>query len=115
MRVPAADLEAFEAKARESFPTFHIWPVHPRETYHTILFLEPLTERNRAAIGYDMSTEAIRRVAMMRARDTGRSAASGKVTLVQEIDEDVQPGFLIYLPVYEGIAVPETVEARRER
>jgi signal transduction histidine kinase/CheY-like chemotaxis protein len=114
VRVPEADLEDFEEAAREEFSSFHIWPGHPRKELHTILYLEPLDERNRAAIGYDMFTEEIRREAMIRARDTGHSAASGIVTLVQEIDRDVQSGFLIYLPVYRGIVLPETVEARRE-
>ncbi len=51
---------------------------------------------------------------MARARDTGQPAASGRVTLVQEIDEDEQAGFLIYVPVYEGGVTPDTIEARRD-
>src|SRR5690606_23041865 len=60
----------------------------------------PLDDRNRAAIGYDMFTDPVRRDAMRRAAQTGEPAASGKVILVQEIREDVQAGFLIYVPVY---------------
>ena len=43
-----------------------------------------------------------RREAMLRARDEGRATASGRVTLVQEDATNPQPGFLVYLPVYEG-------------
>lgn len=115
-RVRPEERAAFEAQARENLPDFRIWPEEPREEYHAILYLEPLDARNRAAMGYDMYTEAVRRDAMSRARDTGAAAASGAVTLVQEIDDDErQAGFLIYVPVYEGGAVPPTVEARRER
>ena len=84
-----------------------------RDEYHAIVLLEPHDARNRAALGFDMSTEPVRREAMGRARDTGRPAASGPVTLVQEIEPVKQQGFLVYVPVYEGR--PETVEARRER
>jgi PAS domain S-box-containing protein len=35
------------------------------------------------------------------------------VTLVQEIDEEKQAGFLIYLPVYRGGQIPETEAERR--
>ena len=51
---------------------------------------------------------------MSRARDTGSAALSGKVTLVQETDKDVQAGFLMYLPVYRNGAPQESPEQRRE-
>ena len=39
--------------------------------------------------GYDMYSNAVRREAMEKARDTGQAVISGKVTLVQETNEDV--------------------------
>ena len=60
-----------------------------------------------------MFTEPTRRLAMERARDTGTPAASGLVTLVQEIDGNPQAGFLIYMPVYRTPMIPATVEERR--
>jgi len=92
---------------------FRIWPERPRDELHAIVYLEPLDRRNSAALGFDMFTEPVRREAMARARDTGQAAASGRVTLVQEIDERKQAGFLIYLPVYRGRAPPATVSDRR--
>ena len=50
---------------------------------------------------------------MERARDTGLPAASGRVTLIQEIDTENQPGFLIYTPVYSNDPSPVTVDERR--
>lgn len=88
-------------------------PLDPRDEHHAIVYLEPLDRRNLAAIGYDMYSEPVRRRAMARARDEGTAALSGAVTLVQEIDERKQAGFLIYVPVFAGGAVPPTVEARR--
>ncbi|MBD2464688.1 CHASE domain-containing protein [Oscillatoria sp. FACHB-1407] len=84
-----------------------------RPVYYPIVYLEPLDQRNRAAIGYDMFTEPTRRAAMERARDQGIPAASGKVVLVQEIDEQKQAGFLIYVPIYEGGGIPDTLTERR--
>ena len=80
---------------------------------HAILYLEPEDARNQAALGFDMYSDPTRRAAMARARDSGRPAMSGKVELVQEIDAHKQAGFLIYVPVYEGGAIPPTPEARR--
>ena len=93
--------------------TFHIDPAGDRADYYPILYLEPPDGRNRTAIGYDMWTDPVRRAAMERARDTGMPAASGRVMLVEEVDGRRQPGFLIFVPVYDGGRVPETVAARR--
>jgi PAS domain S-box-containing protein len=114
LRVQAGELGAAMTQIRQGgAPDFRIWPEHARAEYHTIVYLEPLDRRNRAAIGYDMFSEPVRRAAMERARDTGGAAASGKLTLVQEIDERKQPGFLIYLPVFADGRPARTVEERR--
>jgi PAS domain S-box-containing protein len=94
---------------------FEIWPRENGRDQHAIVYLEPLDERNHAAIGFNMHSQPVRRKAMHRARDTGKPAASGKVTLVQEIDEIKQAGFLIFLPLYRGAAIPATVRERRQR
>ena len=116
LRLGPAERESVERRLRDQgLPGFRVWPADPRAELHTIAFLEPLDRRNQAALGYDMFSEAVRREAMSRARDTGAPAASGRVTLVQEIDEAKQAGFLIYLPVYRGQPPPSTVEERRAR
>jgi signal transduction histidine kinase/CHASE1-domain containing sensor protein/CheY-like chemotaxis protein len=115
VRIPASRLDAVVAGERRTRPEFRVWPEDPRDEYHAILYLEPLDRRNAAAIGYDMFTESTRRAAMERARDSGEAAASGLVTLVQEIDETKRPGFLIYVPIYDDGLVPTSVEERRRR
>jgi signal transduction histidine kinase len=98
------------------FPEFTIWPADPpREEYHAIVLLEPLDRRNRAAIGYDMFTNPVRREAMTRARDSGDAAASAPVRLVQELDVEGQRGFLIYVPIYATGVVPQSVAERQEK
>lgn len=68
---------------------------------------------NQRAFGFDMFSEPVRRAAMERSRDTGRAALSGKVILVQEGEDGKQPGFLMYMPVYELGKPTDTVEERR--
>src|SRR5260370_41051291 len=98
---------------REGNPSFKIWPEGNRAEYHSIIYLEPVDRRNQVAIGYDMFTDRTRRAAMEQARDTGLPTASGRVTLVQEIDAEKQAGFLIYAPVYRNGALTNTLEQRR--
>lgn len=97
----------------EGFPDYQIRPPGERELYSSIVYLEPFSDRNRLAFGYDMLSEPVRRAAMEQARDGNAAALSGKVTLVQETDQDVQPGSLLYVPVYRQGAPTETIEQRR--
>ena len=82
--------------------TVRHWPEGERDSYSAILYIEPLNRRNRAALGFDMMSEATRREAMLRSRVNGQSAMSGRVLLVQEIEKFKQPGFLIYAPLTPG-------------
>jgi signal transduction histidine kinase len=105
-----AQADAYIAQRRRHDPGFRIWPEGDRPLLTTIAYLEPQDERNRVAIGYDMATEPVRAAAMRAAADSGQAQASGKVTLVQEIDERKQAGFLIYLPLFAGGGVPAPAE-----
>lgn len=109
VRVDAANVPRFvDDVKRAGHPGFGIWPATPREIYFPIVYLEPRDKRNQAAIGYDMFTEPVRNEAMTRAARTGSASASGRVTLVQEIDPEKQAGFLIYVPVYrDGSPSPD--------
>jgi sigma-B regulation protein RsbU (phosphoserine phosphatase) len=98
----------------QGFPSYSIKPPGPRQIYMPIVYLEPFDASNQRAFGFDMFSEPVRRKAMERARDTGRTEVSGKVTLVQDSDEGVQAGFLMYLPDYAPGARLSTVAQRRE-
>jgi len=110
---PGKRKQTIEQMRKAGHPDFRIWPEGDRPEYHTIIYLEPADRRNQAALGFDMTTEPIRRAAMERARDTGAAVASGRVTLVQEIEEPKQSGFLIYAPVYRNGAKTDSVSDRR--
>ncbi|MCJ8190411.1 CHASE domain-containing protein [Sphingomicrobium aestuariivivum] len=92
------------ASAYRQGETFRaLWPEGEREGYSIITFLEPGNERNEAALAFDMMSEDNRRAAMERARKSGEVALSHKIELVQEIDEDKQAGFLLYMPVTQPL------------
>lgn len=109
------DLQEHIAAIRaEGFPDYTVRPDGIRELYAPVIFLEPFDARNQRAFGYDMFSESTRRAAMEKARDTGQPALSGKVELVQETTTNVQPGTLMYVPVYRPGATPSKLESRRE-
>jgi PAS domain S-box-containing protein len=76
------------------------------------LHLEPRDWRNQALAGYEMFTDPTTRDAMARARDTGRPAMSGKVTVIREFWSKKHNGFHLFLPIYHG--VPNSRAARRQ-
>ena len=105
----------FERRQRlqPGFENFSIRPAGVRTRYSTILHLEPFDWRNQRAFGFDMLSEPVRAEAMNRARDSGRVALSSRVTLVQEISSDVQPGALMYRPIYRKGWLTSTDQERR--
>lgn len=112
--VPQSELDRHISRIRaEGFSDYTVWPLGIRSEYTSIVFLEPFDGRNRKAFGYDMFSEPVRRTAMERARDTATVSMSGKVSLVQETDEDAQAGFLMYLPVCREDLRPVTSETDR--
>lgn len=91
-----------EEQIREQgFPNYTIRPHGLRAFYAPVIYLEPFNARNKKALGYDVFSEKVRREAMLQAMQTGKAAITGKVTLIQENDKDVQTGFLMYMPVYK--------------
>ncbi|UCV05206.1 CHASE domain-containing protein [Dechloromonas denitrificans] len=114
LMIASRDKAAHERAMRaEGFPAYKIRPPGEREQYGAIAYVEPLDDINRPVIGYDMYSEPVRREAMERARDTGRPALSGKIILVQDEGKRVQPGFLIYFPVYRPTMSRDGIAARR--
>jgi signal transduction histidine kinase/CheY-like chemotaxis protein len=84
------------------------------DEHHDILFVEPRDDRNRAAIGTDMSRDPTRRAAMDLARDTGAAVATAPLVLTHTPSEPPPAGFLVFFPVYQGW-LPGTIQERRAR
>jgi signal transduction histidine kinase len=112
--IPRDQLRQHIQSFRDSgFSDYTVFPEGDREIYTSIIYLEPFSGRNLRAFGYDMFSEPVRREAMATARDSSFAVLSGKVHLVQETDEDVQAGALMYIPVYRQGMPVNTVEERR--
>lgn len=94
---------------RQGHPDYGIFPEEERNIYAPIIYLEPFAGRNLRAFGYDMYSEPLRYQAMQYASEHNTIGMSGKVILVQETDTDVQPGFLLYLPVYQKQSSADSV------
>ncbi len=109
-QVPAF-IQAIQA---EGFPQFSISPPGDRPLYTAIIWLEPFNAMNQRAFGYDMYTEPVRRQAMDHTRDTGKTSITGKVILVQEGEQEIQNGILMYVPSYRASMPLATVQQRRE-
>lgn len=112
-RVGAGGRERFVAEVRaDGNAGYQIYPPGERDSYTPVLYIEPFTGRNLLAFGYDMNSEQVRRSAMERAVADGRVAISEKLTLVQDAEDDLQPGFLMYIPVYRKGMVVDTLQQR---
>jgi signal transduction histidine kinase len=110
--VSHSELKRFELETqKDGVPNYLVYPPGKRPDYFAIKYIEPI-EINGAALGYDMGSEQTRRMALEKARDTGKPTISGKIILVQ--DAARTPGFLLYVPFYKEGSHPKTVEARRQ-
>ncbi|MGJ8653236.1 MAG: CHASE domain-containing protein [Opitutaceae bacterium] len=78
--------------------------------HYIITHIEPI-EDNREALGLNVASEINRKSAAERARDSGNTTMTGRITLVQ--DGKSRPGFLIYLPIYKAGKPIDTIGERR--
>ncbi|KPL68702.1 histidine kinase [Erythrobacter sp. SG61-1L] len=104
-RVDAGQVEDFDRLVMLEYgEDVHIRPaIAPGQPYAVpVTLLEPDTQRNRRALGYNMYVEPTLRAAMIEAERTARPSASGKVSLSRQ-GRDSGAGFLIYMPVFESV------------
>jgi diguanylate cyclase (GGDEF)-like protein len=113
--VGAHQVEAHQAIVRRGgHPDYRVFPPGQRDWYSPIIYLEPFTDNNRLAFGFDPASEGRRRAALEQARDSGLPAMSASIKLVQEIaGTPEQSGFLIVLPVYNHPQPIATLAQRR--
>lgn len=113
-KITANETNWFEQRLRTAGGTNSaIYPPGNRAIKCPVLFLQPLDQRNERALGYDMFSEPVRRAAMLQAA-TNEPAISGKVTLVQEIYNQKQPGFILYVPVFRSGTFPDATPEREQ-
>lgn len=112
-RVMAADRARFEADAgapitqRDAAGQRIVAP--PKPEYVVVRYVEPATDQK--AVGLDVASETVRREALVRARDSGATAATGPIRLVNDDGELLS--ILLFAPVYDTRPVPADLEQRR--
>lgn len=111
-RVARQDEATFLAKARaDGWPDFAIRELAPHDAERFVIQYISNLERNKAAVGLDIASEANRRQAALSAMRSGEVRLTGPITLVQATGLP-QQAFLILMPIYRGGVTPDTSEAR---
>lgn len=87
-----------------------VWPENGDSEKHAIVYIEPESPNIRAR-GFDLASEEIRREALFKARDSGLTQITARISLVQ--DDSGEPAFLIFVPIYRKAGELDSVEARR--
>ena len=82
----------------ERYPRLGLLRAADRPEYVAVGLIAPL-KGNRAAIGFDIHSDPVRRDAIQRAQATGRMALTSPVRLVQENRQ--RPGVLLLQPTYQ--------------
>ena len=106
--VPTTDKTRFEAAARaDALKGYEIWqkdaqgkriPATDRAMYYPVLNVAPLNGNERA-LGYDLGSEPLRRMALETAMRLGLPTATDPIILVQE--RGSQKGMLVFRPVFD--------------
>jgi PAS domain S-box-containing protein len=109
-RVQRNDLDRFVATERaDNAPDFTIRTDGDAPDLYVIKFIDPLAP-NRAAWGFDIGSETVRREAAERAVSTGEPSITGRLSLLQ--DNRNRTGFLYLVPVYRNGTSPSTPPER---
>jgi len=112
--VAAQDKTRHEAAMRQlGLADYRIEPAGEREIYAPVIQREPFFGRNRNHLGFDAWSEPRRQEAMIRARDSGMAAISGKVRLAVDDASTATPGFIMYLPVFAHDQPHDNLAQRR--
>ncbi|HYH40323.1 MAG TPA: EAL domain-containing protein [Azospirillum sp.] len=103
-----------EAAWADGINEFTIRPQGRRESYMVNVYSAPPTPLNRAALGYDMLSEPVRRAVILTAATTGEPAITPRLTLKIDEHRAPQPAFIMYYPVYRPGAPTQTEQERRD-
>ncbi|MBT8131948.1 MAG: EAL domain-containing protein [Gammaproteobacteria bacterium] len=81
------------------------------DEYVIVQYVEPLAS-NQSVVGFNVASHPARNEAIKRARDSGTPAVTSRLQLVQA--EGLEPGVLIFAPIYRSNHVPGSRTDRNE-
>lgn len=98
----------------QGFTDFKVWPPTDKAMASPVVMLEPMDSKKLRSLGFNMMSEKNRREAIEAAIDSGQPIMTRPVTLLnEEKNLEKKSSFIIYLPVYDRIEIPKTIEERR--
>ncbi|MBC7915138.1 MAG: CHASE domain-containing protein, partial [Pyrinomonadaceae bacterium] len=103
-----------EQQVNQGKTNFRVKSTFKNKFLTPVLYIQPFTYRNLRAWGYDLYSDPVRREAIDRAILSGDAAITKKITLVQETGNNIQPGFLIFMPIYRIGHNFHSPESRRQ-
>ncbi|WP_328598351.1 CHASE domain-containing protein [Pontixanthobacter gangjinensis] len=112
VRLRPDQLSSFEAQYREMTGIeVSVYPqaVEVTDQIVPVTYLQPASDRNRRAYGFDMYSEPVRRQAMDDAAESGEPVVSGRVVLKQE-GVGTAAGFIMYMPVFQAGRSPRPLK-----
>jgi diguanylate cyclase (GGDEF)-like protein/PAS domain S-box-containing protein len=111
--VPKAKQAQHLADMRQrDITNYRIKPSGQRAEYAPIALIEPYTGSNLSAIGFDIMSNPIAYSALMQSRDSGDTAFTRKLNLIQDAGEIV-PATVMYVPIYDTRQPLTTLAERR--
>jgi signal transduction histidine kinase len=111
-RVERRGLQEFVRTASLDGVDLAVRPEGPRSAYYPVLMMDPRSNGNASAIGFDLATEPEQQAAMDRARDGNAAAITGLLETAP-LFGDARRELILYLPVYRRGAPVVTLEQRR--
>lgn len=111
VRVPTAQIPAFEAEQRLTWRDFAVQPVpRPGEPVAVVAtWVEYHADRAMRSAGFNLYADPVRRMALDEAERADRPVASGTITLLGTEPKAQRKGFLVAMPVFDkqsSAAVP---------
>lgn len=98
--VPASDVAAYRSyMAGAGYPNLNLASSPDRSEYDFLAFVEPRTEVNQFAIGFDMASDPDRRTALETAATTGKAVMSGRLKPIIETSPNSDV-IAIFLPIF---------------
>jgi len=98
---------------KELGSNYKVYPIESDSDYTPIIYIEPLKNNNLKAVGFNVSSNSLMKEAIEKARDLNESVFTDKVVLIQEGENNEQPGIVIYSPIYKKGFPINTIDQRR--
>jgi PAS domain S-box-containing protein len=90
------------------------WRASPEDTFPIVDF-QSIHPRAYKVVGWDVGTDPVRRAILRKAFETGEAQMTPKLQLNLPKSLNGKPGFIVYLPIFDGGVVPETLEERKAK